>query len=790
MALFPLRRLAGLILLAASCSSPAGPGSNFVPGTTGTGGSVVVGGSGGLNFGGMGGSLGGSGGLSFGGMGGVSPGGSGGGLSKPDGGPGPDGAAPDGGSGAIGDKCTTGASCGPGGLCAADVGGGGYCTADCTTSGVCPAGATCAPASDTLKICLKTCAQSSHCRPEHVCLQGLCLPRCTKDSDCESGSCDVASGQCGASKVGNGCTSDTQCGAAPAFCDTSVTGGYCSRPCGGPMNVTCPDNANCISGGGSGVCLKSCATPTDCRASLLCADLSGAKSCIPRCAKNEDCGPGSRCEVATGACVAGPAPGTVGGPCTGPTDCAGLGAQAFCAPATSGFPGGYCSAACENATCVAPGLCVPSSATESNCLAPCDVPADCRSGYTCLAFQSTGVCLPKCTSDTDCRDPEPVCDLSTGYCAPRSTGGMGMTTGDTINLTPNGPINVDGVTLSDRLVLTMPADAVSVTFVGEAVSDPKAMITIARIEQTTDDFATSTRLFEYGSINNVIRVAPPIVEGAFSVLYPNSPASPFKVSTGTTTVKLGIRLDASGPTTVKVTALLKRAPTPVVTQGQIDLNLFFVGVPGLTAATAQTNQSFQQIFAQVKTIWGKVGVSVGNVGYFDLSPADTAQFSDLDENDLGALMTRSKVATRDNAMNVFFVNTINGDILAGYVILGVSSGLPGAPIRGTTASGLAVTMADFPQGLGLIAETWAHEGGHNLGLFHTSESSGTAFDPLPDTAECSRARDANGNRVLEANECQGAGADNLMFWTTNPTGLNTTLTPNQGFVILRDPVVH
>ena len=153
-------------------------------------------------------------------------------------------------------------------------------------------------------------------------------------------------------------------------------------------------------------------------------------------------------------------------------------------------------------------------------------------------------------------------------------------------------------------------------------------------------------------------------------------------------------------------------------------------------------------------------------------------------------MTRSKNATRDNAMNVFFVNTINGDILAGYVILGVSAALPGAPIRGTTASGLAVTMADFPQGLGLIAETWAHEGGHNLGLFHTSESSGTAFDPLLDTPECSRARDTNGNRVLEANECQGAGADNLMFWTTSPTGLNTNLTPNQGFVILRDPVVH
>jgi len=432
---------------------------------------------------------------------------------------------------------------------------------------------------------------------------------------------------------------------------------------------------------------------------------------------------------------------------------------------------------------------VPSSATESNCLAPCDVPADCRAGYTCFAFRATGVCLPKCTSDADCSDPEPVCDLATGYCAPRSTGGMGMTS-DTVNLTPNGPISVDGVTLSDRLVVTIPAGAVSVTFVGEAVSDPTALITIARLEQTTDDFVTSTRLFEQGSINSIIRVAPPAVEGAFSVLYPNSPAAPFKASTATTTVKVGIRLDASGPTTVKVTALLRRAPSPVVTQGQIDLNLFFVGVPGLSAGSAPTDPRFQQIFSQVKSTWSKVGITVGNVSYLDLSPADAARFSYLDENDLGTLMTRSKNATRDNAMNVFFVNTINGDILAGYVILGVSAGLPGAPIRGTTASGLAVTMADFPQGLGKIALTWAHEGGHNLGLFHTTEASGTAFDPLDDTPECSRTRDTNGNRIVESSECQGVGADNLMFWTTSPTGLNLNLTPNQGFVLLRDPVVH
>jgi hypothetical protein len=785
----PLRRLGVLLILAAGCSSPAGNGNGLIPGVTngGTGGAINLGGTGGISVGGAGGGSG-AGGLV---------------LGQPDAAqPSPDGPLSDAGGGAgdaggtggiaaVGDKCTTGGTCPPGGVCAADVAGGGYCTADCTKSGICPAGATCAPASDTLKICLKTCAQPSHCRAEHVCLSGVCVPRCTQDSDCDSGSCDVASGLCGGSKVGAGCTKDTDCGAAPAFCDTGLPGGYCSRPCGGPMNVTCPDTANCISGGGSGACLKACATSTDCRTGFLCSDLGGAKSCVPRCTLNSDCAVGYRCEAGTGACVAGPPPGTAGGPCTGDADCTALGGGAFCALASGGFPGGYCSAACENAACVSPGVCVPASATESNCLAPCTVPADCRADYTCFAFQAAGVCLPRCTSDAECMDPRPVCDLATGYCAARPTGGMGMTS-DTINLTPNGPVSLDGVTLSDRLVVTIPADAVSVTFVGQAVSDPTATIALSRLEQSSDDFATSTRLFELGSINNVVRVPSPTAAGVFSALYPNSPTAPFTASTTTSTVKVGIRLDASSPTTVNVIALLKRASSPVVTQGQIDVNLFFVGVPGLDAGSAPTDARFQQVFGQVKSTWSQVGISVGTVNYIDLGAADAAQFSDLDVNDLGTLMTRSKnPAAKDGAMNVFFVHTINGDILAGYIILGISAGLPGAPIRGTAASGLAVTMADFPQGLGQIAETWAHEGGHNLGLFHTTESSGTAFDPLPDTPECNRAQhDANANRVLEASECQGFGADNLMFWTTSASALNVKLTPHQGFVLLRDPVVH
>jgi hypothetical protein len=703
--------------------------------------------------------------------------------------------APSAGPATIGDRCTSSASCTAGGVCAADVAGGGYCTADCTATGACPAGSSCVPVSDTAKICLKTCLLPTSCRSEHICLSGYCLPKCTEDADCLSSNCNVSSGVCGPSRVGNGCAVDGDCGQVPAFCDKTRPEGYCSLPCGGSMNVSCPDEANCVSGGSAGSCLKACTGPNDCRAGFLCGtDAGGTRSCIPRCSQNTDCAPGLRCDAPSGTCiVGGAAKGTLGGPCATSTDCAALGLDGFCTPEASGFPGGYCSVPCDTVACQPPGICVATSAAEHNCLSPCGAPADCRAGYTCFALVSGngGICFPKCTTDADCRDPEPVCDLTSGYCAARPpTGGGGMAN-EVINLTPGGPIAVSDTVLTDRFIVTVPADAVSINFVGQAISDPTARIGIYRLEQSTDDFVTATRLYDHSSISNQIQLAPPLVPGVLSVLYPNSPSAPFTTSGPGTTVKLAIRLSASKPTSVNISAIIKHAPSRALMAGQIDLNLFFVGLPDLDATSARTDVRFKQVFDRVKSEWGQVGVAVGTVNYIDITGADAARFSDLNETDLGALMSRSRVpAAKDGALNVFFVHTITGDTLGGYIILGVSAGLPGVPLRGTPGSGLAVTTADFPDGLADLADTWAHEGGHSLGLFHTTEHSGTAFDPLPDTPECPRGRDVNQDKIVQPSECQGFGAENLMFWTGSAAIPSTKLSPNQGFVMLRNPAVH
>jgi hypothetical protein len=294
-------------------------------------------------------------------------------------------------------------------------------------------------------------------------------------------------------------------------------------------------------------------------------------------------------------------------------------------------------------------------------------------------------------------------------------------------------------------------------------------------------------IFNFASPTNIAKILPSVQSGSFSALLPNSPTVPFASGQWT------FNLLATQPTTANVQAIIKTASNPTLTTGKLNANLFFVGVPGLNAASARMDPNFQTILSKVRSIYAQIGVELGQLTYIDLTGPDAARFTDVAESDLGALfMLSSHPKARDDAINLFLVHSISsGNALSGFVILGESGGIPGTPIRGAPASGVAVTMADFPNGLDSIAKTWAHESGHWLGLFHTTESSGTSFDPLPDTPQCSQALyDTNHDSIMEAQECIGLDATNLMFWGDFGQTTSPILTPNQQFVILRNPVVN
>ena len=341
-----------------------------------------------------------------------------------------------------------------------------------------------------------------------------------------------------------------------------------------------------------------------------------------------------------------------------------------------------------------------------------------------------------------------------------------------------GTVNVPTSNLSCRVTFQVPVGTLSLDVFGTGVSDPTARIVIYRID------SPDGRLYDYASAStSPMKVVASQQSGSFSIVVPNSPSLAFSPGSWT------ITLLANKATTAAVKAIMKSGTSP--NAGVLDFNLFFVGLSNLSAATAPSDPDFQVTMSQIRGIYAQVGIRLGKLHYLDITGDAATQYGDLNDANLGALVQLSSAdGAQENAMNLFFVRTITGGALGGFVILGETAGLPGVPARGTTASGVAISMTDFGHPGNEIAIICGHEMGHWLGLFHPTESGGTAFDPLPDTPQCDAAtHDANRNGIVEASECVGFGAENLMFWANDPSILQGFLSPNQGFVMVRNPLV-
>jgi hypothetical protein len=115
-------------------------------------------------------------------------------------------------------------------------------------------------------------------------------------------------------------------------------------------------------------------------------------------------------------------------------------------------------------------------------------------------------------------------------------------------------------------------------------------------------------------------------------------------------------------------------------------------------------------------------------------------------------------------------------------------------MHGTYNSGVAVSMAEYlsyPEegvAISLTAQTMAHELGHQLGLFHTTEADGTMHDPISDTAECpASANDKNRDGMVDPEECASLGGRNLMFWAAT---LEDIVSLGQRKVLHKNPTMQ
>jgi hypothetical protein len=220
--------------------------------------------------------------------------------------------------------------------------------------------------------------------------------------------------------------------------------------------------------------------------------------------------------------------------------------------------------------------------------------------------------------------------------------------------------------------------------------------------------------------------------------------------------------------------------------GEVNLNFVFVGAdevaPGLNANEGET--TLATVVETVRGIWSAAGLDIGTITYSDFDgDVDTYKVVDGD-TELGNLL-REVPAPGDRSITFFFVQEVTD--ADGATILGLAGGPPGAAaVGGTSKSGVVVTTASFAEDPDEVARIMAHEGGHFLGLFHTTEKDGSSSDPLGDTPACTMASDADGNGILSTDECSGTGADNIMFWT----GANTDMSSDQGWVMTRSSAVQ
>ena len=260
--------------------------------------------------------------------------------------------------------------------------------------------------------------------------------------------------------------------------------------------------------------------------------------------------------------------------------------------------------------------------------------------------------------------------------------------------------------------------------------------------------------------------------GYSNVLLPQSPS--FSPKAGTWTFK--------AYTNDRVSIALRTGSTPSAATITIQ--------PYITGTTWSTGD-ISAALSVMSSIYSENGITLTINDTITISDTQYAEISGTFINSTTSALVSQGVT---EGVNLFFIEDYSDS-----ESLGNAAGIPGSMGIANSWNGVLNSLSAHASGTTLdsqlLGETAAHEMGHQLGLFHTTESGGTVFDILTDTTEClNSTKDFDRNGKMSAEECEGYGGENMMFWTPWTTSSRSagkkqeTLSSHQQYVLKYSPI--